>query len=391
MPHQRWYAAKGHRPVPAGIELARLPGDRVILALVTDDAGGQRRIYQVPFSWEERELADGDIGRSGPHAVVDAADHPDLVRWLTDDDEAGEFRRLAGEQSNTSIIGTTSAGPTIVKIFRVLEGGLNPDVELGRALAERGCTAVPSLRTFRESTWHRGGEEESGVLAVAHEFIDDGEDAWRTATSAAAQGRDLDAAGLGEATARVHRDLAEALGTVPATETAKDATLAVWERRVDEAIEAVPELGERREEISRLYAKAREAEWPDLQRIHGDLHLGQVMASPSRGWLLLDFEGEPLRPLAERREPDLALRDVAGMLRSFAYAAHESEARQWAEDASNAFIEGYSRHAEDPREHEVLLAALLLDKALYEARYEATNRPEWLPLPLAGIADLLGF
>lgn len=389
MPKQRWYAAKGHPPIPMGIELARLPGDRVILALVTDDAGGQRRVYQVPFAWEEREPAAGDIGRSGPYAVVDAATHPDLLRWLTDEEEIGEFRRLAGEQSNTSVIGKTSAGPTIVKIFRVLEPGANPDVELGRALASAGCTAVPTLRSAKEGQW--GGNSEAGVLAVAHEFVGDGEDAWRAASSAAAAGREIDAAGLGEATASVHRHLAEGLGTTPVTEDVKAEIAAAWRRRAGEAAAAVPELADRTDAVAAAYDEALAAPWPDLQRIHGDLHLGQVMRSPSRGWLLLDFEGEPLRPLAERRLPDLALRDVAGMLRSFDYAASAAPdgSANWADAQGEAFLAGYARHARDPRESGVLLRALLLDKALYEARYEATNRPDWLPLPMAGIDRLL--
>lgn len=391
MPKQRWYAAKGHTPVPMGIELVRLPGDHVIVALVSDGAGGQTRVYQIPFSWEEREAAEGDIGRSGRHAIVDATTHPDLLQWLTGEEGLEGFRRLSGEQSNTSVIGESAEGPTIVKVFRVLEAGANPDVELGAALASRGCTAVPALRSFKEGRW--GANDEDGVLAVAHEFIGDGEDAWRSATSAAAAGEPIDAAGLGAATAKVHRDLAAALGTTPVTDETREAIAAAWTRRAGEAVDAVPELAGRADAVAEAYARALDAPWPDLQRIHGDLHLGQVISSPSRGWVLLDFEGEPLRPLAERRTPDLALRDVAGMLRSFDYAASSApdDAAEWARTASDAFLDGYARHAGDPRRHGDLLRALLLDKALYEARYEATNRPEWLPLPLAGIADLLGF
>ncbi|HHW82841.1 MAG TPA: phosphotransferase, partial [Actinomycetales bacterium] len=145
-----------------------------------------------------------------------------------------------------------------------------------------------------------------------------------------------------------------------------------------------------RARVAEVYRAAERATWPALQRIHGDLHLGQVMAT-NRGWVLLDFEGEPLRPLAERRQADLALRDVAGMLRSFDYAAGADPGKAeagWAERQREAFLDGYAQVAENPRDSAELLAALELDKALYEARYEAGNRPDWLSIPLRGIARL---
>ena len=181
--------------------------------------------------------------------------------------------------------------------------------------------------------------------------------------------------------------------------------------------------------IDAVYARAAKVRWPRLQRIHGDYHLGQVLAVPYRGWVLLDFEGEPLRPLAARNAPDAPERDLAGMLRSFDYVAgalslqagHEI-ARDWADAASRAFLEGYrgrvgaapgphplegatgARHARtDPDavfpverdldrtedDERALLAAYVLDKAVYEARYEAEHRPTWLPIPLAAITRLL--
>jgi 1,4-alpha-glucan branching enzyme len=141
------------------------------------------------------------------------------------------------------------------------------------------------------------------------------------------------------------------------------------------------------------------AERPLLQRIHGDYHLGQVLDVPGRGWVLLDFEGEPLRPLAERSRPDLALRDVAGMLRSFDYAAGQArvqgtasaaDTRAWAQACCDAFCDGYAAvSGRDPRQDDVLLRALELDKALYEVVYETRNRPDWLPIPLAAVDRLL--
>jgi predicted trehalose synthase len=160
-------------------------------------------------------------------------------------------------------------------------------------------------------------------------------------------------------------------------------------RRLAVAVAEVPQLASRSTAVEAVISAAEAAEWPRLQRVHGDYHLGQVVAVPDRGWVLLDFEGEPLRPLAERSRPDLALRDIAGMLRSFDYAAGSWEhahpgqkARDWAAGAQHAFLEGYvAGSGRDPREDAALLIAFQLDKALYEVVYEARNRPTWLTIP----------
>jgi predicted trehalose synthase len=141
---------------------------------------------------------------------------------------------------------------------------------------------------------------------------------------------------------------------------------------------------------------------PDLQQVHGDYHLGQVLHTAARGWIVLDFEGEPLRPLSERLAPDLPLRDVAGMLRSFDYAARHATlgtadpeaargAEAWARECREAFLDGYgAATGRDPRDDAVLLDALELDKALYEAVYETRNRPDWAVIPMAAVRRLLG-
>jgi 1,4-alpha-glucan branching enzyme len=168
-------------------------------------------------------------------------------------------------------------------------------------------------------------------------------------------------------------------------------------RRARSAARQAAQLEDYLPRIDALYAEAAEAPWPSLQRIHGDYHLGQVLHSAERGWILLDFEGEPMRPLAERRRPDQWLRDVAGMLRSFDYAGGSAEqadpgrsARDWVEACRTAFLEGYAEQSgTDPRSYGTVLTAFELDKALYEVVYEAANRPTWLSIPLHAIDRLL--
>jgi 1,4-alpha-glucan branching enzyme len=162
-------------------------------------------------------------------------------------------------------------------------------------------------------------------------------------------------------------------------------------------------LAEHQAAAGSVIAQVRSLETaPDLQIVHGDFHLGQALHSQARGWVLLDFEGEPLRPLAERGDPDLALRDVAGMLRSFDYAARHSvlgladddpralAASAWAAECRAAFLRGYAAEAgRDPQADAVLLRALELDKALYETVYETRHRPGWVEVPLRAVGRLL--
>jgi 1,4-alpha-glucan branching enzyme len=167
----------------------------------------------------------------------------------------------------------------------------------------------------------------------------------------------------------------------------------------------VPSLGEYAAAVEATLTAAGTQQWPPLQRIHGDYHLGQVLWAPGRGWMLIDFEGEPLRPMDERGTPDAPLRDVAGMLRSLSYVAGSvalsagtragtradaaDAAAAWAEAARESFLDGYAQASgHDPREDAALLGAFELDKALYEARYEARNRPDWLPIPLRAVRRL---
>jgi len=293
----------------------------------------------------------------------------------------------------------------IVKLFRVLQPGLNPDVVVQTRLAAAGCDRVPAPVGWIEGSWGDGaGRTVDGHLAYACEFVGDGEDAWRVACRAVEGDLPFEdaARGLGAATADVHRTLAEAMPTRPAGAELVARLADGLDGRVAWAVALVPALG--------AYAEAAHAAvdavrtlpgLPALQQVHGDYHLGQVLHSPSRGWILLDFEGEPLRPLAERLEPDLALRDVAGMLRSFDYAARHSTvdlapddpaamaAQDWSVEAREAFLAGYASVAGEPQPgDDVLLRALEIDKALYEVVYETLNRPSWARIPLAALARL---
>jgi predicted trehalose synthase len=290
----------------------------------------------------------------------------------------------------------------ICKVFRTLQAGENPDVVVQGALTEAGSSRVPAMVGSVSATWpspHDGAPPAHGHLAFAQEFFPGTEDAWRVALRAVSAGIDFSgpARQLGIATAEVHALLSTALAVEPATPEAIAAVIASMRSRYVAAASEVPALAAYDHEIATVFDRAVNAEWPALQRIHGDYHLGQVLDVPGRGWVLLDFEGEPLRPLAERNRPDLAIRDVAGMLRSFDYAAgsweqtHPDEnARAWAESAQRAFLEGYAEGSgRDPQADAALLTAFQLDKALYEVVYEARNRPTWLAIPTDAVVRLL--
>ncbi len=445
---QRWFIGKGHQPRlrPVGSVRLSAPQDEVGIGLwlLCDEADPLGTVYQVPLTFRSRPM-------DAPSLAQVAVLTRDQQRvWIYDGCHDGAFadlliglivgttapptgdpgsitlrgqrhpagwqpiitgrRVLTGEQSNTSIIftATDSAGavaPIICKVFRVLHDGHNPDVELQSALADAGSRLVPRPLGSLAGTW-RAAERRDGLttgdLAFAQEFMPGTQDAWRVALRAVGDGIDFTdrARSLGVATAQVHTDLARVLPMRPATPADHDGALADWRQRLAEAQGEVAELVGLNEAAESVFARAAQASWPPLQRIHGDYHLGQVLDVPGRGWVLLDFEGEPLRPLADRRQVDLPLRDVAGMLRSFDYAAgsvaREQPARAaacaaWAASCRQAFLDGYAQVAPDPRldpDRQALLAALELDKAHYEVGYEARNRPTWLGIPTDAIHRL---
>jgi maltokinase len=205
---------------------------------------------------------------------------------------------------------------------------------------------------------------------------------------------------LGVAVAEVHAVLREEFPTGPLDPAA---TAAAMHARLDQTIETVPEVADvadaAREAFDRLASTTGPA---TAQRVHGDLHLGQTLRT-SRGWKLVDFEGEPAKPLAERVLPDSPWRDVAGMLRSFDYAARTVQrdldldedgdsqiayrGTEWVARNREAFLAGYAEATRPLTDDDLaMVAAYELDKAVYEVGYEARNRPAWLAIPLAALA-----
>ncbi|MGC5615317.1 1,4-alpha-glucan branching protein GlgB [Georgenia sp. Z1491] len=381
--------------VPLTYRGAPLADDSGLVEVVEHSELGTRWIYDAP--------ADPLFGRLALSAVAGTAEVEGLGAepGETSALPAGDSRPLTGEQSNSSLVVDPAPGqdasPVIVKIFRVLDAGDNPDAELTGALSRAGSTTVPRVVGALRGTWQDDGAPASGHLAVATEYLAGASDAWEVAVEAARSGTDFTARAraLGATVGEIHARLFTLGTAVPGSE-ARRALTAEVEERLRRAGAAAAEVGGRAERVREVVGHGVEAAWPVLQRIHGDLHLGQVLDVPGRGWVVLDFEGEPLRSLTERRLPDIPERDVAGMLRSFDYAAGTARAggadpaatRAWATAARRSFVAGWEsvagRSVRGP-----LLDTAEVAKALYEIDYEARYRPDWLGVPLDGLRALL--
>lgn len=333
---------------------------------------------------EQATVGSPQLGATGTVEQVEA------LAAISDADIAAA-KPITGEQSNTSII-IPGERPAICKIFRTLSPGANPDVDVPAALASAGWRSVPRPLGWITGHWPTTSGVVSGHLSVISEYVPDAEDGFELMCRLARE-NDADTAthlarNLGVTTHEMHERLRLALPAgdahVPYSEPAELAALLA--KRGAWAMAAVPALSAFAGAIAKVHAQvAQLPRLPAPQRIHGDYHLGQVLRSSHRGWLVLDFEGEPLRPLSERIRPDFALRDVAGMYRSFDYAQAVGEGtKAWCQDVRNAFTEGYGES-----DNSLFARALELDKALYEAVYEAGNRPDWLHIPLSGVRRLL--
>jgi trehalose synthase-fused probable maltokinase len=434
MARQRWYQAKGAEPAlrVVGSLDGGTTGVRVTTFLLLDEAATEPLLYQVPVTFRSTELPGADnalIGEVDGRYLYDAPHDPAYVDLLlrtiaeggrlegadanatghpsADPGTAVSSHVFSGEQSNTSIVVEVDGGPvpqTIVKLFRLIHHGENPDVTLQTGISAAGSDRVPRSFGVLTGSWPDPGRTDGvavGHLAAVQEFLPGSEDAWRVALRAAAAGQDFTerAADLGEAVAEVHETLASVFPTLPASTADVADAVALMRSRLAMAVAEVPDLLAHRGEIDAVYDRATRVDWPDQQRVHGDLHLGQVLWTDARGWVVIDFEGEPLRPMSERSRPDIALRDVAGMLRSFDYVAGSlaqdggsdpAVASAWAAAGRAAFAAGYSRRSGvDLSAHRIVLDAFELDKAVYETLYEARNRPGWIGIPLAAVARLV--
>ncbi len=426
---QRWYGAKSRTVIHSEVldtVVIRQTEPELTLALVelTYDTGAHD-LYQLVFSGRGDGVAiDGlaeDAGlarervsamRSGLtlQGAQGTADFRPAEDFTALGRELGEARLISSEQSNSSVVFDERL---ILKIFRRLEPGINPELELLRFLGERGFRNVPALGGWYE---YSGGPL-TATLGLLQEYVADGVDGWELALEeiADAPERFLDRLGrLGEVTGQMHTALGsdlndaafspeepsvESLGLLTATVDEEIARVFLSLPDDDERIAPIAGRGEEVREQLRLLTHAGTT--GHVIRTHGDYHLGQTLVTGD-DWVILDFEGEPARTLAERRRKRSPLRDVAGMLRSFAYAATAAELLRdadvpsdWEERARWRFLETYLATV-DPSllpagdaAIERLLAVFELEKAVYELRYELDNRPDWVVIPVAGIERLM--
>jgi predicted trehalose synthase len=397
---QRWFASKAREVASANV-LERVPlSETPALELDIVEArfqAGTHELYQLlPGEPDGVRVLARLLGSEG--TIGDVSFHGGL-------EPTGHVRPMGAEQSNSSIV---FGEEQVLKVFRRIEPGINPELEMLRFLSERDFENIAALSGWYDFT----GELMQATLGILQQFVAEARDGWQLALD--------DPLGLlqrlpelGTATGRMHSVLAsDASDPAFAPEEPSDEALALLTATIDEQIErvfldlpdtpALAPIAGRGEEIrDRLQLMSHVGVGGRLIRHHGDYHLGQTMLRDA-GWIILDFEGEPARTLLERRRKRSPLRDVAGMLRSFAYAASASELMRgvpapegWEQRARKAFLDAYFDAVEPTllpagqAAIEKLLAIFELEKAVYELHYELNNRPDWVPIPVAGIARLL--
>jgi maltokinase len=437
----RWFGGKGRALEVTDVHRIGViadEGPRVVVDLVelTYDDGTVDR-YQVPLAlytepehrldhafvgwWEDPAVGwthayDAIHDREAMAAYLRAfalpPDGPIAFRTLpgVDLDATAASTPLSAEQSNSSVMFGEEA---LLKLFRRITPGVNPDIEIHDVLTRAGSENVAALYGWIES------ESPDGPLhlGMLQQFLRTASDGWELALVSVRNlfaeadlyaeevGGDFagEAQRLGEAVRRIHQLLAEEFPTQDRTEADHAALAAAMADRLQAAVTVVPELEEHVPALRQLFAAVGRIPKGTAQRVHGDLHLGQTLRTV-KGWKIVDFEGEPAKPLADRVLPDSPWRDVAGMLRSFDYAPRVAaataataddtgseqrafRAAEWSARNQAAFLDAYATHELTGDEH-TLLAAYVADKAVYECVYEARNRPAWVSIPLAGLGQL---
>jgi predicted trehalose synthase len=398
---QRWFASKSREIADLNV-LERIDlSDDPQLAIELVEArfqSGTHELYQLVPGGPGGERVLGDL-LGGEVAIDGIAFHGGIT-------PTGHMREMGAEQSNSSFV---FGEELVLKVFRRLEPGVNPELEMLRFLSTRGFPNIAALAGWYEYA----GELMHATLGILQEFIGEARDGWQLALDDP-QGLATRIGDLGRATGEMHSVLASDIDDPAfAPEDPSSEALSLLTATIDEQIERVfvdmsaddpamaPIAGRGEEVREHLQQMSHVGVGGKLIRHHGDYHLGQTLLSDSR-WIILDFEGEPARSLLERRRKRSPLRDVAGMLRSFAYAASASQLMRgvpapegWDQRARKDFLEAYLEAVEPsllPAGRpaiEKLLAIFELEKAVYELRYELNNRPDWVPIPVAGIARLL--
>ncbi|WP_338088007.1 maltokinase N-terminal cap-like domain-containing protein [Nocardioides lijunqiniae] len=456
----RWFAGKGRPFTVTGVRLVgEVPGrvegsPHVVIHLVQvsysdveETAVDAVELYQVPLAFYEHPQQRLD------HAFVGWWEHPEhgwvhaydalhdreaMACWLRSFDAAASeehgntvdpetmltFHRLpgydldaeapsmlfTGEQSNSSV---SFGEDALMKVFRKVTPGVNPDVAVHDVLTRAGSDHVAALYGWLDVL---DADSDAVIqLAMLQQFLRTATDGWDLALGsvrslfadpelhARESGGDFagEATRLGEALRELHETLRESFGS----SSIETGDLADQMRaRLSAAESVVPGLAQHHQVLSDLHDRVAQLGRIEVHRIHGDLHLGQTLRT-SKGWKVVDFEGEPAKPLAERMLPDSPWRDVAGMLRSFDYVPHVADrerdeehdpeeaaqrtqrAQEWAHRARNHFLNAYTGGQMSDTQH-TLLDAYVADKAVYETVYETRNRPTWVDIPLQAVARI---